>query len=113
MVEYVSLELQRRRRLAQPEVQFIEDCRTSWSGSQHAEKSLLFHTKKRQKKKAGGRKKVLTGLRQYKPFPQRYLDPLLEATENPRDRLLFSTLAFGGRRTAGAPRIHARCLHPR
>ena len=82
------------------EVQFIEDCRTSWSGSQHAEKSLLFHTKKRQKKKAGGRKKVLTGLRQYKPFPQRYLDPLLEATENPRDRLLFSTLAFGGRRTS-------------
>lgn len=82
------------------EIQFIEDCRASWSGSQHAEKSLLFHTKKRQKKKAGGRKKVLTGLRQYKPFPQKYLQPLLDETENPRDRLLFSTLAFGGRRTS-------------
>lgn len=80
------------------EIQFIEDCRVSWSGSQHAEKSLLFHTKKRQKKKSGGRKKALTGLRQYKPFPQRYLEPLLEETKNPRDRLLFSTLAFGGRR---------------
>lgn len=82
------------------EIQFIEDCRASWSGSQHAEKSLLFHTKRRQKKKAGGRKKVLTGLRQYKPFPQKYLQPLLDETENPRDRLLFSTLAFGGRRTS-------------
>jgi len=82
------------------EIQFIEDCRTSWSGSQHAEKSLLFHTKKRQRKKTGGRKKVLTGLRQYKPFPHRYLQPLLDETENPRDRLLFSILAFGGRRTS-------------
>ena len=80
------------------EIQFIEDCRTSWSGSQHAEKSLLFHTKKRQRKKTGGRKKALTGLRRYKPFPQRYLQPLLDETANPRDWLLFSTLAFGGRR---------------
>lgn len=80
------------------EIQFIENCRVSWSSSQHAEKSLLFHTKKRQRKKTGGRKKALTGLRQYKPFPQRYLQPLLKETNNPRDRLLFSTLACGGRR---------------
>lgn len=80
------------------EIRFIEDCRISWSGSQHAEKSLLFHTKKRLRKKTGGRKKALTGLRQYKPFPQKYLQPLLDETENPRDRLLFSTLALGGRR---------------
>lgn len=80
------------------EIQFIEDCRASWSSSKHAEKSLLFHTKKRLTKKTGGRKKVLTGLRQYKPFPPKYLDALLEATDNPRDRLLFSMMAFGGRR---------------
>uniref|UniRef100_UPI0035B0285C tyrosine-type recombinase/integrase n=1 Tax=Hylemonella sp. TaxID=2066020 RepID=UPI0035B0285C len=80
------------------EMRFIEDCRVSWSGSQHAEKSLLFHTKKRLRKKTGGRKKALTGLRQYKPFPQKYLQLLLDETKNPRDRLLFSTLAFGGRR---------------
>lgn len=82
------------------EIRFVEDCRRSWTGSQHAEKSLLFHTKKRGRKKTGGRKKALTGLRQFKPFPQKYLQPLLDATENPRDRLLFSILGFGGRRAS-------------
>jgi len=82
------------------EVRFVEACRTSWTSSKHAEQSLLFHTKKRLRKKTGGRKKVLTGLRQYKPFPAKYLDALLEETANPRDRLLFSTLAFGGRRVS-------------
>lgn len=80
------------------EVRFVEACRSSWKSAKHAEQSLLFHTKKRLRKKTGGRKKNLTGLRQYKSFPAKYLDLLLEETKNPRDRLLFSTLAFGGRR---------------
>jgi integrase len=80
------------------EMKFLEACRASWTNAKHAKQSLLFHTKKRLKKKTGGRKKVLTGLRQYKQFPPRYLDQLLEETSNPRDRLLFSILAFGGRR---------------
>lgn len=82
------------------EVRFVEACRLSWKTAKHAEQSLLFHTKKRLRKKTGGRKKILMGLRQYKPFPAKYLDALLEGTKNPRDRLLFSTLAFGGRRVS-------------
>lgn len=82
------------------EVRFFEACRLSWKSAKHAEQSLLFHTKQRLRKKTGGRKKNLTGLRQYKAFPAKYLDPLLEETKNPRDRLLFSTLACGGRRVS-------------
>lgn len=82
------------------EVHFVEACRQSMRSAKHAEQSLLFHTKKRLRKKTGGRKKILTGLRQYKPFPAQYLDLLLEETKNPRDRLLFSTLAFGARRVS-------------
>ena len=82
------------------ELRFVEACRASLMSAKHAEKSLLFHTKKRLRKKTGGRKKVAHGLRQYKPFPAKYLDPLLEETANPRDRLLFSILAFGGRRVS-------------
>ena len=82
------------------EVRFVEACRLSWQTAKQAEQSLLFHTKKRLRKKTGGRKKNLTGLRQYKSFPAKYLDALLEETKNPRDRLLFSILAFGGRRVS-------------
>lgn len=107
------------------EVRFVEACRLSWRTAKHAEQSLLFHTKKRLRKKTGGRKKNLTGLRQYKPFPAKYLDALLEETKNPRDRLLFSTLAFGGRRVsevlhaymhdvvAANEALHYRLAHPR
>ena len=82
------------------EVKFVEGCRSSWVSAKHAEQSLLFHTKKRLRKKTGGRKKNLTGLRQYKAFPAKRLDLLLEETKNPRDRLLFSVLAFGARRVS-------------
>jgi len=58
------------------EVRFIEACRLSWAGAKHAEQSLLFHTKKRLRKKSGGRQKIVTGLRQYKPFPAKYVDAL-------------------------------------
>jgi integrase len=110
---------------AADEVRFVEACRLSWRTAKHAEQSLLFHTKKRLRKKTGGRKKKATGLRQYKPFPAKYLDPLLEETKNPRDRLLFSTLAFGGRRVSEVlhaythdvvavnETIHYRLAHPR
>lgn len=106
------------------EARFVEACRSSWRSAKYAEQSLLFHTKKRLRKKTGGRKKILTGLRQYKPFPAKYLDPLLEETKNPRDRLLFSTLAFGGRRVsevlhaythdvvAANETLHYRLAHP-
>ena len=80
------------------EQQFIEACRASMVSTSHAEKSLLFHTKKRVGKKARGRKKALVGLRQYKPFPLNLVTPLIETTANVRDKLLFSLLAFGGRR---------------
>lgn len=82
------------------EIQFLEDCRTSWTSVKYAQQSLLFHTKKRLRKKTGGRKKSHAGLRQYKQFPPRYIDALLEETTNPRDRLLFSVLAFGSRRAS-------------
>lgn len=82
------------------EKQFVESCRTSFINVRHAEQSMLFHTKKRSRKKTGGRKRSAPGLRQYKAFPAAYLDALLEETENPRDRLLFSILAFGGRRVS-------------
>lgn len=106
------------------EVQFVEACRLSWRSAKHAEQSLLFHTKKRLRKKTGGRQKSLSGLRQYKPFPAKYLDLLLEETKNPRDRLLFSTLAFGARRisevlhaythdvVAVNETLHYRLAHP-
>lgn len=83
---------------AASEVQFIDACRQSWIGATHAEKSLLFHTKKRSGKKTRGRKRIVTGLRNYKPFPPNLVVPLIEQTKNIRDKLLFSLLAFGGRR---------------
>jgi len=107
------------------EVQFIEACRLSCRTAKHAEQSLLFHTKKRLRKKTSGRKKIIVGVRQYKPFPSKYIDTLLEETKNPRDRLLFSTLAFGGRRVsevlhaythdvfAANESLHYRLAHPR
>lgn len=99
VLEYVKFVMDRSGlEWPEAEARFIEACRASWTSARHAEQSLLFHTKKRLRKKAGGRKKVLTGLRQYKPFPAKHLDVLLEETRNPRDRLLFSVLAFGGRR---------------
>jgi len=82
------------------ELRFVEACRLSLNRAKHAEHSLLFHTKKRLRKKTGGRKKSLVGLRQYKAFPAQYLTALIEETKNPRDRLLFSILAFGGRRVS-------------
>lgn len=107
------------------EVQFVEACRFSWRTVNHAEQSLLFHTKKRLRKKTSGRKKTSIGLRQYKPFPSKYIDALIEETKNPRDRLLFSTLAFGGRRVSEVlhaythdvfalnESLHYRLAHPR
>ncbi|WP_440965737.1 tyrosine-type recombinase/integrase [Massilia sp. GER05] len=80
------------------ELRFIAACRDAWQNATHAEKSLLFHTKKRGRKKARGRKRIVTGLRHYKPFPPDLVVPLIEHTKNIRDKLLFSLMAFGGRR---------------
>lgn len=80
------------------ELHFIDSCRKSWKSTTHAEKSLLFHTKKRAGKKARGRKRIVTGLRDYKPFPPHMVIPLIEHTKNIRDKLLFGLMAFGGRR---------------
>ncbi len=83
---------------SQGEAQFVATCRESWISLSHAEKSLLFHTKSRSKKKTGGRKRQTVGLRQFKPFPPHLVIDLIEETKNPRDRLFFGLLAFGGRR---------------
>jgi integrase len=81
------------------EAQFIDACRESWISLSHAEKSLLFHTKSRSRKKtAAGRKRKTAGLRQYKPFPPHLVQELIEETRNPRDKLLFAVLAYGGKR---------------
>lgn len=80
------------------EAQFIEACRESLISLSHAEKSLLFHTKSRSRKKTGGRKRQTVGLKQYKPFPPHLVQELIDKTKNPRDRLLFGMLAYGGRR---------------
>lgn len=80
------------------ELQFIEACRVAWQSATHAEKSLLFHTKKRSRKKTQGRKKIIIGLRNYKPFPPHLVTALIENTKNVRDKLLFGLLAYGGRR---------------
>lgn len=80
------------------EAQFLEACRESWISLRHLEKSLLFHTKTRSRKKTGGRKKQTIGLRQYKPFPPHLIQELIDETKNPRDKLLFGFLAYGGRR---------------
>ena len=80
------------------ELEFIEDCRKSWQDATYARHSLLFHTKKRGRKKSRGRKKVITGLKQYKPFPPRLVHLLIETTKNVRDKLLFALLGYGGRR---------------
>lgn len=80
------------------EAQFIEACRESWISLSHAEKSLLFHTKSRSRKKTGGRKRQTVGLKQYKPFPPHLVQKLIDETKNPRDKFLFGVLAYGGRR---------------
>lgn len=80
------------------ELRFIADCRASWQSAEHAEKSLLFHTQKRDHKKSKGRKRVAKGLRHFKPFPPHLVVPLIENTKNVRDKLLFSLMAYGGRR---------------
>lgn len=79
------------------EGQFIEACRESWISLSHAEKSLLFHTKSRSRKKSG-RKRLTTGLTQFKPFPPHLVQDLIDETKNPRDKLLFGMLAYGGKR---------------
>ncbi len=80
------------------ELRFIADCRASWQSAEHAEKSLLFHTKKRDRKKSNGRKRNYKGLRHFKPFPPHLVVPLIENTKNVRDKLLFTLMAYGGRR---------------
>ena len=81
-----------------PDREFIDICRDSYISSTHAEKSLLFHTKKRNKKKEYGRKRSINGLWMYKPFPAELVSKLIDLTQNPRDKLLFAMLAYGGRR---------------
>lgn len=80
------------------EAKFIDACRESWIRLSHAEKSLLFHTKSRSRKKTRGRKRQVAGLRQYKPFPPNLVQELIDETKNPRDKLLFGLLGYGGRR---------------
>jgi integrase len=80
------------------EVAFIEHCRQSYIAVSHAHKSLLFHTKKRARKKSRGRKKQISGLWLYRPFPPHLVAPLIDETSNARDKLLFAMLAYGGRR---------------
>lgn len=80
------------------EAQFVEACRESWISLSHAEKSLLFHTKSTSRKKKGGRKRLTTGLTQFKPFPPHLVQDLIDETKNPRDKLLFGMLAYGGKR---------------
>lgn len=80
------------------EAKFVEACRESWISLSHAEKSLLFHTKSRSRKKGGGRKRQTAGLTQFKPFPPHLVQDLIEETNNPRDKLLFGLLAYGGKR---------------
>lgn len=79
------------------EAQFVEACQESWISLSHAEKSLLFHTKSRSLKK-GGRKRETPGLTQFKPFPPHLVQDLIDETKNPRDKLLFGMLAYGGKR---------------
>lgn len=80
--------------------QFVSACRESWISLSHAQKSLLFHTKERSRKKTGGRKRIISGLKQFKQFPPHLVQELIDETINPRDKLLFSMLAYGGRRTS-------------
>lgn len=82
------------------EARFIEACRWSWRSTSNAEKSLLFHTKKRNKKKSAGRRKNIHGLKRYKPFPPRFVQELIDLTKNKRDKLIFALLAYGGRRAS-------------
>jgi site-specific recombinase XerD len=81
------------------EAQFLDACRESWISLSHADKSLLFHTKPRSRKKtASGRKRQTAGLTQFKPFPPHLVQELIGGTKNPRDKLLFGILAYGGKR---------------
>lgn len=83
--------------LDEAEHHFINECRQAFVGATHAHESLLFHTKKRQAKKRG-RRKAAIGLRQYKPFPPNLVDELIQETPNVRDKILFASSAYGGRR---------------
>lgn len=99
VVEYVKFLADDSDELwGQSEGRFIEGCRLSWTATAHAEKSLLFHTKKRSAKKSRGRKRVIVGLRNFKPFPPHLVQELIDSTKNPRDKLLFALMAYGGRR---------------
>lgn len=79
---------------------FIAACMDSYTSTLHAEKSLLAHTKKRGKKKAAGLRKNIVGLKRYKPFPPWLVQPLIDETKNPRDKLIFALIAYGGRRSS-------------
>ena len=83
--------------LDEAEHHFISECRQAFVSATHAHESLLFHTKKRSTKKRG-RRKVAIGLRQYKPFPPHLVDELIQETSNVRDKILFASSAYGGRR---------------
>lgn len=80
------------------ELEFINTCRAGFISTGHAEKSLLFHTKKRNKKKESGRKRKVNGVWLYRAFPIDLVSKLIELTKNPRDKILFAMLAYGGRR---------------
>lgn len=95
------------------ELQFIAACRESWLNATHAEKSLLFHTKKRGRKKSRGRKRLVTGLHHFKPFPPHLVVPLIEQTKNVRDKLLFGMMAFGCRRLSELLHLFVSDVEPR
>ncbi|MFN5191038.1 MAG: tyrosine-type recombinase/integrase [Burkholderiales bacterium] len=111
-------------RLDAVDTQFVSACRNSWVSLAHAEKSLLFHTKSRSRKKSHGRKRQAVGLKQYKPFPPNFVQELIDTTRNPRDKLIFAMLAYGGRRlsellhlflqdvTSKGRELHVQLMHP-
>lgn len=82
------------------EAEFIAACLDSAESTKHAEKSLLAHTKPREKKKVSGRRKNVVGLRRYKPFPPWLVHELISETKNQRDKLIFALIAYGGRRSS-------------
>lgn len=97
--DYVNFLGDTKGLLLQPnELQFLKTCRESYISSVHAHKSLLFHTKKRSRKRSAGRKKVIVGLQNYIPFPPHLVHELIECTTNVRDKLILGFLAYGGRR---------------
>lgn len=82
------------------EARFLETCREAHLSSSYAEKSLLFHTKRRDRKKNRGRRKAHAGLTQYKPFPPHLVQELINLTKNRRDKFAFAALAYGGPRAS-------------